>query len=140
MVTGSKAAGKKDKSPGLSLRTAPGKEKPSGPHLSKKPHDDSQKNSGSRPSSSAHTVPQDSLERTGSTASISHDLSKGSLYVDFSSDGGRVEREHISSSSSDPSLSEKDDSADEPEDEFIEYFSKRSKKRAKARARGPLNL
>ncbi|CAN7108727.1 unnamed protein product [Brassica rapa subsp. narinosa] len=88
--------------------------------------------------------PPGSLERSGSTGSVSHDLSKGSLYVNLSSDGCRGEKLQSSKdSSSDTSRSEEEDSLDNSEDdndEFIEYFSKGYKKREKARARGPLLL
>ncbi|KAH0898487.1 hypothetical protein HID58_048055 [Brassica napus] len=100
---------------------------------------------GAHPPAPANPVPPPgTLDRTGSTGSVSHDLSKGSLFVDLSSYGGCIEQPQSSlGSSSDTSHSEEDDSPDDPDDEsdeFIEYFSKRYKKRAKARARGPLIL
>lgn len=91
----------------------------------------------------------DSRGLSGSSVSVSHNLSKGSLCVDLSADGSFEEQPQSSpgttsssGSSSDASISEEDDNPQDGGDEFIEFFSKRYKKRekSKARARGPLIL
>lgn len=90
--------------------------------------------------------PSGSLGRSGSSVSVSHDLSKGSLYVDLLDEAGFAELPQTSSdsatSSSDTSPIEKGEIPPDEEDDFIEFFSKRRKKREKAtaRARGPLTL
>ncbi|XP_013617175.1 PREDICTED: uncharacterized protein LOC106323633 [Brassica oleracea var. oleracea] len=137
--TGLKTTDKGAKPPARNLTSDPPKAKTAGAQPSKK-----------RPASSLPPAPviqlppPGSLDRSGSTGSVSHDLSKGSLYVDLSSNGCRVEQQQSSMDSSyDTSHSEEEDSPDNPEDdsdEFIEFFSKRYKKRAKARGRGPLIL
>ena len=137
--TGLKITDKGAKPPARNLTSDPPKAKTAGAQPSKK-----------RPASSLppapviQVPPPGSLDRSGSTGSVSHDLSKGSLYVDLSSNGCRVEQQQSSMDSSyDTSHSEEEDSPDNPEDdsdEFIEFFSKRYKKRAKARGRGPLIL
>ncbi|XP_013632542.1 PREDICTED: uncharacterized protein LOC106338013 [Brassica oleracea var. oleracea] len=83
---------------------------------------------------------------SGSSVSVSHDLSKGSLCVDLSAEGCFEDHQQTSTGSSgsfsDILLSEEDDNSSNDGDEFIEFFSKRHKKRAKtnARARDPLIL
>ncbi|KAL0728281.1 hypothetical protein Bca4012_024374 [Brassica carinata] len=98
------------------------------------------------PSTADNTPSPGSPARSESSASVAHDLSKGSLCVDLSG-GGRYEEEQQSSSassgsSSDISPSEEGEILPDEGDEFIEVFSKRHKKRekAKARARGPSTL
>ncbi|KAF8095242.1 hypothetical protein N665_0339s0109 [Sinapis alba] len=81
-------------------------------------------------------------ERSDQTVSVTHDLSKGSLYVDLSTDGCSLEKQSSTTSSSVSSLSGDEDNPDDDSDRFIEFFSKRYQKRSnkKARARGPLTL
>lgn len=85
-------------------------------------------------------------EQSDHTGSVTHDVSKGSLYVDLSSDGCLLEQKSStassSSSSSNISLSTDEGNQDDDSDGFIEFFSKRHRKRLnmKARAGGPLIL
>ncbi|KAL0730898.1 hypothetical protein Bca4012_026992 [Brassica carinata] len=74
----------------------------------------------------------------GRTVTVKHDLSKGSLSVDFSTHGHLPEHSSTGSSS-DTTLSKDEDSPDDDNDRFLEVFSKRYQKRfnTKARARGP---
>nr|VDD04390.1 unnamed protein product [Brassica rapa] len=96
------------------------------------------------PSIAENVAPPDSQSHSGSSVSVSHDLSKGSLCVDLSAEGCYEDPQQISTgssgSSSDTPASEEGEILSDDGDEFIEFFSKRHKKRAKAnaRARGPL--
>ncbi|KAF3559807.1 hypothetical protein F2Q69_00011187 [Brassica cretica] len=98
------------------------------------------------PSIADSTASPGSQGHSGSSVSVSHDLSKGSLCVDLSAEGCFEDHQQTSTgssgSSSDTPLSEEGEIPSDDGDEFIEFFSKRHKKRAKAnaRARGSLIL
>ncbi|KAG5406391.1 hypothetical protein IGI04_012510, partial [Brassica rapa subsp. trilocularis] len=67
-------------------------------------------------------------EQSDHTVSVNHNLSKGSLYVDLSTDRDLPEQQSSTASSSDTSTSADDGDPDDDSDGFIEYFSKRHQK------------